>query len=745
MSRKNISKIIEVIALRKIGRDDIRGFFSANQETIVILFVFATVFFFLTSYFKSEFILLDTITSGGDTGSHTYPLWYLKHGLLPRGRLSGWSPGWYAGFPMFQFYFVVPFLLMVALSYMIPLWVSFKLVTILGTFLIPLAAFVFMRSLRFKFPTPIVAALLTLPFLFMEANSMWGGNIPSTLAGEFSYSLSFALGFVFLGLVYNVVRFEQRSRTRWVLASVFFALTVLCHIYTAFFVAMVPIFFVLASGPREIFENIKKNFMPLFKIYFLAFLLSAFWAVPLLMKMQYATPYHYVWKDVKIGEIFPEILTPIVFLAFIGFYRGIIDSDDRIKYILFALIASFIVYKTSPALGMTDIRFVPFLQFIPSLTAAYLICATLSAQRPGLRFVPVIILVVLTLWWVDQHVTFIDFWIKWNYEGFESKKYWDQLDSITSYLHELPAGRVVHEYSNAHDKFGTPRTFEDIPLFSGKPTLEGLNIESALSSPFVFVIQAEMSATSTCPIPGMRCGTFNINAAERHLELFNIRYIVATTEKLKDAIKNGTDWRYLNSFDGIDIYEVGNTDYVTVPDYEPLLFERHGSDWKEVSLEWFKQVKDVDVPIVFVENPTDEDYARFSTEIRSLEEIRRVPIDTDCEIFSEEVSDDEIRITTDCIGQPLLVKMSYFPNWKVEGAEKIYLVSPSFMMVFPEQRDVRLYYGYTICDSVGIALTALGIVLSVLLLIFRKMKFHKVGKHLWRTPHIEGAPASVPD
>jgi len=170
-----------------------------SREKILNAAILIVIFLFLLSYFKPSLILLDTTTSGGDTGSHNYLLWYLKYGLLPKGRLSGWSPGWYAGFPMFQFYFVLPFLLMVLLSYLAPLWVSFKIVTVLGTFLMPVAAFVAMKLMKFNFPAPILAALFTLPFLFMEANSMWGGNIPSTLAGEFSYSISFAFAIIFLG------------------------------------------------------------------------------------------------------------------------------------------------------------------------------------------------------------------------------------------------------------------------------------------------------------------------------------------------------------------------------------------------------------------------------------------------------------------------------------------------------------------------------------------------------------------
>ena len=701
------------------------------QETFINVFVFVAIFLFFLSYFKPNLILLNTTTSGGDTGSHNYPFWYLKYKLLPQGRIIGWSPGWYAGFPIFQFYFVLPFLLMVLLSYFLPIWVSFKIVTILGTFLLPITSFLSMKLMKFKFPTPILAAVFTLPFLFMEANSMWGGNIPSTLAGEFSYSISFAFSILFLGLLYRTVK--EQTLKYWLSSSIIFSIVVLCHIYTAIFAAAASLFFFMGTSLKSFFKNFKKNFSIFFKIYFLAFLLSAFWTIPLFAKLEYATPYHYIWNSIKFNDVFPEILMPFGILAIFGVYISNNENrkDNRINYLLFAFITSFVLYKLSPILGFTDVRFIPFLQLLPTLIAAYTV-SKLEIVKSGYRSLMIVIILILTIVWVQNHVTYIDFWIKWNYEGFQSKSHWQQLQSIMTFIRDLPVGRVVHEYSNSHDKFGTPRTFENMPLFSGKPTLEGLNIESALSSPYVFVIQAEISETQTCPIPGMVCGNFNIKSAEKHLELFNIRYIVATTDKLKSAIKSETTWSLIGKFGEIEVYEVGNVNYTQIPKYKPLIFRKRGTNWKDVSLQWFKDVDDIEVPILFVDKrevDNELDKSVIGPEILSADDVVRIAADYDCKIFSEDVRDDEIRIETDCINKPIIIKMSYFPNWKVEGADKIYLVSPSFMLIFPKQESIRLYYEYTLSDNIGMILTIVGIS-CVLFLVFRKIKFQKFRKHL---------------
>ena len=62
---------------------------------------------------------------------------YLRDHLLPSGRLSGWTPDWYAGFPAFTFYMVIPSLAIALLSYVIPYGIAFKLVAISGVVSLP--------------------------------------------------------------------------------------------------------------------------------------------------------------------------------------------------------------------------------------------------------------------------------------------------------------------------------------------------------------------------------------------------------------------------------------------------------------------------------------------------------------------------------------------------------------------------------------------------------------------------------
>ena len=64
---------------------------------------------------------------------------------------------------------------------------------------------------------------------------------------------------------------------------------------------------------------------------------------------------------------------------------------------------------------------------------------------------------------------------------------------------------------------------------------------------------------------------------------------------------------------------------------------------------------------------------------------------------------------------PVLVKMSYFPNWSVSGADGPYRVTPNHMVVVPTDTHVELGYGWTGLDIGSYALSGAGILGAVVL------------------------------
>ena len=689
-----------------------------RKQSIADYAILFAIFLFLLDYFEPKYLLSETITTGGDTGSHYYTAEYLRNHLLPKGRISGWTQGNYAGFPILQFYFPLPFLLMVALSYLIPLQIAFKVVSVLGLFLLPGFTYVCLRLMRLVFPVPIMGAVFTLPFLFMEANSMWGGNIPSTLAGEIAYSFGFSQTILLFGLLYSDIN-ERKHALRHAAVVFFIGFS---HGYTLLFAGLVSSYFLWTT------KDFLKKFIYLFKIYLLGFFLLGFWIIPLLSYLPFTTAYNFLWVFNSASEIFPEILLPYLGVAAVGlavelYWRLRFKTTEMAFWFIgYWMLLSVLCFFAAFKLGVVDIRFLPFLQISLFLLAAISLSRLLAQARAKPLFA--VLMLLVTVVWTDANTESIKSWIAWNYSGFETKTLWPQFARINQHLKGTPSDpRIVFEHSDVHNSVGTTRAFESLPLFAGRSTLEGLYMQASPSAPFVFDIQSEISDEISCPFPNYACSRHNIDRGIKHLEMFNVGDYVVVSDLVKSELKNHPSFQLKVSAPPYEVYtlKTNKYQYVVPLKYEPVFVQT--KDWKSVSYQWFKDFQNNDVHLAFPVGTKAEDSRPFRTVIEGQlpNQLPRLEIDVTGEV-KETVLDDEILIDTTLLHRPHLIRVSYHPNWKVEGADKVYLASPSFMLIYPNQPHVRMYYGKSRPETVGLVLSLAG--LTTLLLgvpVLRKM------------------------
>jgi hypothetical protein len=693
-----------------------------RAESIPHLFdicVLLAVQVFIFSKFDLSSLFTATITTGGDTASHYYTLEYLRHVLLPAGKISGWTMGNYAGFPILQFYFPLPFLIMCLLDLVMPLQVAFKLVTLLGTALLPIAAYCMLRLMRCPFPGPGIGAVLMLPFLFNSANSMWGGNILSTLAGEFSYSLSMSLSLILIGSLYR-----GAIEGKWIIRNAILVFFVgFSHGYTLLFVEVVSIFLLIT--PNNFFQRV----IYLFKVYALGFCLLAFWLVPLLVFTQYTTSYHLVWTIHSIKEVVPEILLPTVIVgiggSFILLVMGTVhyrakgpELITQLAYLWFGLAAAIVFFVAAPRLGVVDIRYVPYGQLMVSLIAALFFgwASRYVLNRRGLSWALLIVVTAGIMHWTGERIGPVTDWSKWNYEGFEAKKTWPIFEQINKELAgDFNDPRVVYEHSQDHNMFGSSRAFESLPLFAGRATLEGLYMQASISAPFVFYIQSMISSQSSQPFPQYSYAHMDLKRAPDYLELFNVRELILKSNAAKHSIQMENAYAKVRTIGQYEIWELtSNRDSYVVPlQYEPVVFQG-AEPWKQVAHQWFSRAELNDVHLVFNAPLKEKNDRPLSLTVDSLHDLPRQPNDiSDCNIV-ESINSQEILLETSCIGKPHLIKVTYHPNWQVEGADKVYLVSPSFMLIFPQENKVRLFYGPGPWDRLGQLLSFLGLLVLLL-------------------------------
>src|SRR4051812_40716164 len=102
----------------------------------LVVVIGACVFVFIQ--LQPSLLFAHTTPAGGDMGAHVWQPAYLRDHLLPHGRLTGWTPDWYDGFPTLVFYFPLPSLLIVLVSVIVPYGVAFKLVSVSGLLALPL-------------------------------------------------------------------------------------------------------------------------------------------------------------------------------------------------------------------------------------------------------------------------------------------------------------------------------------------------------------------------------------------------------------------------------------------------------------------------------------------------------------------------------------------------------------------------------------------------------------------------------
>jgi hypothetical protein len=287
---------------------------------------------------------------------------------------------------------------------------------------------------------------------------------------------------------------------------------------------------------------------------------------------------------------------------------------------------------------------------------------------------------------------------------------------VNEFLSKLPYGRVAYEYDpEKYDKgLGSSRATETIPIFSNKPITEGTHFQSSFNGPYIYNAHCEYSVGCSClfgPLTG-GCPNFDFDKGTKHLKLFGVRYFFASSEKVKSILAERNDYKLLYGPGEFEIWELNESNIIEVPKYEPVNVKT--KEWRKLSYQWFEDMDKIDVPLVW---NGDEKFS-ISLINPSIKDIPKIKLDVACEIENETVENEKITFDTNCTGKPHIVKISYFPNWKVKGAEKIYMVSPAFMLVYPEQKHVEIYYGYTLADILGIFLSTLSI-----FIIFSRKRF----------------------
>jgi hypothetical protein len=340
--------------------------------------------------------------------------------------------------------------------------------------------------------------------------------------------------------------------------------------------------------------------------------------------------------------------------------------------------------------------------------------------------------------------SYLDDWARYNYKGLEGKPAWPEYLGLVKMTQRVAAehgcGRSMWEYGERLGSYGTPMAPMLLPHFTDGciGSMEGLYFEASSTTPFHFITQSALSEKPSSPQRELSYPGFDMDLGIQELQMLGVRYYLAYTDKAVNEARANPSLTEVDSAGVWHMFLIADSELVVPLQYSPVVYDNVGEEqdeWVHPGVAWFKDPTEFAV-LRAASGPDDwpryevpEDLKLGTSELAD----KRAEAQREGEAFVEPtlppaprvelpevtVSNidssqrESLEFDVDQVGVPVLVKVSYFPNWKVDGADGPYRVTPNLMVVVPTDTHVRLHYGYTGIDYISYALTGIGILLTV--------------------------------
>ena len=708
-----------------------------DHQRLITLIIVVGVTLFVVWNVRPWSWFIDSTPTGGDLGAHVWAPAFLRDSLLPDLRLTGWSPDWYAGFPAFTFYMVIPSLLIVMANvgldihsgvfallaagllghewarragldvqarvaavaggvlvasvarlldddsiydfpgmtpFLVPAgsvdvvlgvivlpavvaaatWgqlahrptlrlpasaglaalavvcvpvsygIAMKLIVIAGIVALPFCAYLMGRLGGLAHPGPAMLAVGTVPFIFDRSFNIYGGNLMSTMAGEFAYSLGLAFAVLTVGVV---ARGLDTGRHR-VLGACLLALTGLTHLFSAFFALVAIAGLLITRAGRKHIEYI-------LVLGPLAFALSAWWTLPfvwnraVLNDMGWGKERRYVsalWSRSEFDYGFLANDPPLqifVVLAALGAVLCLVRGVRLGIAMSFVAVVFAVAFVVIPEGRLWNVRLLPFYYLAVYLTAAIAVAelarmaGSASDRLPdlGTRRVAVvtgsivllftgviIVMVGLPLrslpggsvntegayeWGPLQTTEFNlgGFWVKYNFEGYEDKpgsesgggtaEYVDLVATMGRVGEDYGCGRSLWEYESARlGSYGTTMAPMLLPHWTSRcvGSMEGLYFEASATTPFHFLLQSELSSAPSRAQRDLTYSPLDVGAGVDHLQLMGVRYYLAFSPEAIVQARGNPELTEIASSGPWVVFLVSGSEPVVGLDHLPVVY-----------------------------------------------------------------------------------------------------------------------------------------------------------------------------
>ena len=697
---------------------------------------------------RVDLIFLDNTPTGGDMGAHVVPIKYFIENFASSFKINGWSNDWFAGYPAYYFYFPFPAILTYFLNLILPYGVAFKIMVAGSIVLIIYSIEKLFRKEDHLFShVGVVAGLM---FALTESFTIYGGNLASTLAGQFSFTYS--LAFANLAIYYII---KSTHKYKVPISSVFLSLCLLSHLIP--FILYLPAYAIYWLIKKEKFE------LKLISIFIFTTLVTRF-VVPMIYNLEFTTnmgytPYTRV-KDLIKPDILPYTFLLFLFLLARFNFKKLKENKVFSIFEFYLLVVSVILYFYVPEGALWNGRMVPFfnlgmiiiffkilnlliketLQFQQGNLITNLIILTsilacsyvfyekwIEYDRYRLFVVSLFILSLLgvvlfyhstynlfnlgVFVFVISSMSFLPHWVNWNFTGYEGKDDWSDIEALYSSLEKLPPGRIMWEPNSDLNKYGTPMVLMTIPLFTEHTSMEGLYFDSSLTTPFHFIAVSGLAEKPSNPVGGLSYINNDFQKGVDYLKDLGIDYFISYTDSIKDKAIDNKDLKLLFVSEPFSVFQI-NTKKIELVNQRLEIFPRI-SFYERTSSSLFRDTA--------YDNFFNKAYDNF----RYLDEYRVIELplgvnlnssnDSDLVISDLKISSNEIKFTTNKPNELHIIKVSYFPNWKIDEGLGPYRISPSFMSIIPYENKVVLSFERVNIETYSFYFGIFSLLLSLIL------------------------------
>ena len=685
------------------------------------LFIKVALGSLLIIFLRIELVFSDLLPTGGDMGAHIVPTKFFVTELFNNFKLSGWSQDWFAGYPVYYFYFPLPPIITSLLNFLFPFSISFKTMVLISQVLLVISIEMLMRKNYKEFS--FYGFGVGLLDLLTESFTIFGGNLASSLAGQYSFTYSIAFGN--LSIFYLI---KSKYKYSMEIAALLIGLAVLSHLIP--FMIYLPIFaFYFLKSDTKIYKKISAFLFFLFIA--LRFSISLFLNLEFTTNMTY-TPYAQISDLIK-SDVLPFVLGAVIY---------IISSSSKTSlkaisgFEIYLLSISMYLFFYGPESALWNGRVVPFFNLgiiilffnllhfdIKNLTKK------IQGKYPLILFILLInsyfmylyyskwgdtystttislIFIVLFMFLVSINsenfliyttlisltfgtLSYLPHWLNWNFSGYESKDNWSDITTLYEGLDALAPGRIMWEPNSDLNKYGTPMVLMTIPMFTDHESVEGLYFDSSITTPFHFLTISGLAERPSNPVGGLTYINGEFDKGFRLMEELGVDYFIAYTSSIKDKADKNENFNFLFSNEVFNVYSL-NTKKVELVEDNLYIFEspnfynrlrnailRQGSEQSffEASFKSFKE----ELNYKIIEN-YDKSFADPSDKNNQL-------------LISDlNIQNNLITFKTNKPNQLHLIKVSYFPNWKIKNGYGPFRISPSFMAVVPKDELVEIYF-----------------------------------------------------